>query len=90
MHKNQLFLDSRMEKKFIFVLFFQSSNIRFSVRICRNLIFEVISTVSNRKSGDIVKSVKIMSNPIAHNIFQEIELSIEFLKENSLICEISA
>ena len=61
---------------------------RFSVRICRNLIFEFISTVSNRKCGEIVH---IMSNHVCpHFLFQEIELSFCFMKDNPLICEISA
>lgn len=33
-HENQLFLDSRMEKKFIFVLFFQSQEQKI---FCQNL-----------------------------------------------------
>ena len=54
----------------------------------RNLICEVITTVSNRKCGEIVH---IMSNHVCpHFLFQEIELSLDFLKDNSLICEISA
>ena len=49
-----------MEKKFIFVLS-SRQNKRFSVRICRNLIFEFISTVSNRKCGEIGRSRKLVT-----------------------------
>ena len=55
-------------------------NKRFSVRICRNLIFEFISTVSNRKCGEIVRSRKFITYG-----FQQSRGNLGILKSDKIV-----